>query len=108
MSACTGGHQNQPIHAGFQRLLGMADGCDVMKDQPAPAMDCRSNVGGRAQAGNDDWNLVFLAGLHVVIKPVVGGMDNLIDGEWGNFLLRVPVAFIIQRAGNPGQPVIKQ
>ncbi|KAG0774379.1 hypothetical protein G6F22_014109 [Rhizopus arrhizus] len=51
MAACACADQDQPVHAGFQRLFGVADGGDVVEHLAAPVVHAFDQVAGGAQAG---------------------------------------------------------
>src|SRR3546814_17192930 len=79
MAARPRAYQYQPVHAGIQRFAGMAQCRYVLEYLAAPAMYGVDNVIGRAQAGDDKWDLVFGAYGQVFLPPVVGLVTNVLD-----------------------------
>jgi len=82
MAAGAGCHQDQAVDAGFQRFLCVADRNHVVQHDAAVAMDrIQHFLGRRAQAGNDDRDLMLDAHFDVVRQAVVGLMHDLVDGN---------------------------
>ena len=76
-----GADEDQPVDAGFERLLRVPHVDDVVHDDAAVGMHALTTASGRAQRGDDDRHLVPDADFHVVIDPVVGLVDDLVDRE---------------------------
>ncbi|MNS99054.1 hypothetical protein D3C72_1334410 [compost metagenome] len=74
-------HQDQPVHARFQRFLGVAQRGDVVKDLAAPVVHALDQVSRRAQAGDDQRHAVAGAHGQVLFQAVVGLVDDLVDRE---------------------------
>ena len=78
--------------------MALAD--DVVKHHAAVTMDRRDHVLGRAQAGDDDWNLVLDAHLHVMLETIVALMDDLIHRKRRYFKVRIGISVCRQFPGN--------
>jgi hypothetical protein len=76
-----GAHEDQAIDPFLRRLLGMANVDDVVEDDAAVAVGRHHDLGRRAQARDDDRDLVLHADGHVVADAIVRGMDDLVDRE---------------------------
>ena len=81
MAAGAGGDRDQPVGALLDRLAGEAVVDDVVQRDPAPAVDRVVHPRRRAERGDDDRHLPFGAGRHVLLEPVVGAVDDLVDRE---------------------------
>ncbi|MNV47970.1 hypothetical protein D3C71_1398550 [compost metagenome] len=81
MAARTRAHQDQAVHAGLQRLFGMADGGHVMENLAAPVVHALDQVAGRAKTGDDQRHAVAGAHGQVLLQAVVGLVNDLVDRE---------------------------
>ena len=81
MATRAGRHGDQTVCAFVNRLVRKPVVDDVVQHDAAPAVHRLVQVLARTQAGDDDRHLVFGADLHVVLKPVVGLVHDLVDGK---------------------------
>jgi hypothetical protein len=102
------GHQDQTVDARFQRLLGVADRNHVMHDDAAVAVDrVQHLLRRRAQRRDDDRDLVLDADFDVVREAVVRLMDDLVDGDRADALVRIGRLVVGQFLLQVGQPDIQ-
>ena len=108
MAAGAGGDGDDPVRAFLDRLAGEAVVDDVVKRDPAPAVDRLVELDARAERGDDDRHLPFRADLHVVLEPVVRAVDDLVDRE----RRRGPLGMVAvpggERLGDLVQPFVEQ
>ena len=102
MAASPGTDQDQAVDTGLQRLFGMAHADHVVEDLAAVGMHVRHDLGRCRQAGNDQRHLMLHTQRHVVLQPLVGRVDDLIDGE------RRGIRVGCQLALDAGQPFVEQ
>ena len=107
MATCTCCYGDQAISALFNRLVRMFVVDDVVQHHTTITVGCSVDVLTCAQAGNDDGHLVFHAHRHVVLQPVVGLVDDLIDGKRCCRVVRVGQVVGGQRLGDLDQPLFK-
>ena len=81
MAAGAGRNRDQPVGALADGGIGMAVVDDVMQHDAAIGMDRRIDLRHGAERGDDDRHLVFDAEHQVVFEPLVGLVDDLVDGE---------------------------
>ena len=81
MAASAGRDRDHPVGAFLHRLAREAVVDDVVEADPAPAVHRLIDLDDRAQRGDDDRHLPFGAGRHVLLEPVVGAVDDLVDRE---------------------------
>ncbi len=102
--AGAGADQDQAVDARLQRALGMGDVGDVMEHQAAVALGRLHHVVGRAQRGDLDRHLVFLAEVDVVLQAVVGTVHDLVDGERRHLAVGMLLLVFAQLRGDALQP----
>ena len=80
MAARPRAHHDQSVHPRLQRLLGMAHRDDVVHHNAAPGNGpaWTTSPGARKLVINMG-RFVFFAHLHVVIEPVIAGVNDLVD-----------------------------
>ncbi len=71
--------RDDAVGAFLHRLAREAVVDDVVQRDPAPGVDALVDLDQRAQRGDDDRHLPFLAGRHVLHQPSVGAVDDLVD-----------------------------
>jgi hypothetical protein len=103
-----GAHQDQPVHPGLQRLLGVAHVDDVVEHQAAVAVNGLDDPPRRPQAGDDDGHPVLHAQVEVVIEPVVRFVDDLVDREGRHLRSLVLLPVPVQRIANLEEPLPEQ
>ena len=79
MAAGAGGDQHQPIRALFDRLVGEGLVDHVMDDVAAVGMDGVVHLRPRAEAADDQRDLVLHAQREVLFQPVIGPMHDEVD-----------------------------
>ena len=89
VSARTGRHGNQAVCAFLDRFAGKPVVDDVVQHHPTVAVCSGVDVFTRPQRCDDHWNLVFDAHFHVVLKPVIAFMNDLIDRKRGRQSIRM-------------------
>ena len=107
MSARTGGNGDQSIRTLFDSLARKTIINDVMKGDAAPRMDRLIKVFTRAQGRDCDWHLPFRARRNIGIKPVVGLVDDLVDGIGGRRPIRIRPIVSCQLFRDLVEPFIK-
>jgi hypothetical protein len=108
----TGADEDQAVDALLDRLLGMTDVDDVVIDETTIGVGRPHHLGRRAQARDDDRDLVLHAHGHVLHQAVIRVVADLVDGEGGCLaagLLFVVVQFVldalepfVEKFGRPG------
>ena len=99
--------QDQPVDPMLRRLLGMAQGGDIVEDQPAIAMGGGDDIPRRLQAGDDEGHLLADADLGVMRQALIGWVDDEIDTEGRHGRLRMPGAIGIESPTDLGDPARK-
>ena len=99
--------QDQPVDARLQGALGMLHVGDVMEHQAAVAVGRRHDIIGRAQRGDLNRHLVFLAEVDVVLQPVVGAVHDLVDGKGRHLLVGILGLMLGEFRRNALQPLFE-
>ena len=102
-----GGDRDQTVRALFDRLVGEAIVDDVVQGDSAPSVDRLIELLARAERGNDDRHLPFGAGRQIGLEPIVGAVDDLIDGEGSGRRIRIGAVMRRQFLGDPVQPFVE-
>src|SRR5690606_26476273 len=104
MAAGARRHQNEAVHAAFQRFLCMTYGGDVVKYLAAPGMDSVHDAMRGTEAGNDDGHTVLLTYGEIRLDTLIRAVNDQVDGVRGNDAIRVFAPGIFQCALNSRQP----
>ena len=107
MPARPGRNRDQAIGALFQRLAGKDRIDHIMQDNAAIGMDCIIHLDARAERGDHHRNLVFHAHFDIVIEPVIGLVDDLVDRKRGRRAVRILRVIFGQFRRDPVQPFIQ-
>jgi len=107
MTARTRGHGDQAVCALLDRLAGELVVDDVVQHHTTIAVRGLVDFLTRAQARDDDRHLVLHAQGHVVFKPVVALVHDLVDGKRGGCIVRIGLVVGRQGLGDLGQPLVE-
>src|SRR3546814_686357 len=105
MAARAGGDGDQPVGALFDRLAREAIVDDVVERDAAPVMHRLVELLARAERGDGDRHLPFLAGRDVGLEPVVRAVDDLVDREGRRDRIACPVGKVDWVSAGPPPPV---
>ena len=108
MATGTRTDRNDPVNALLSRLARMAHADHVMEDQPAVRVHCIDDLPWRAQAGDDQRNLVAHTGLHVVGQPVVAHVCDLVHREWRHLRARIRRRIGSEFIADPREPLVER
>lgn len=81
MATRTGSYCDQPVGTLLDSLAGKSVVDDVVERNAAPCVDLLVQVLTGTQGSDDDGYLVLGAEVQVVFEPVVGTVNNLVDGK---------------------------
>jgi hypothetical protein len=70
-------------------------------------MHCGHHFGGRAQAGDDDGNLMFHTQANILFQAIVAAVHDLIDREGRDLAIRVGPLKRRQLLGDLRQPLVE-
>jgi hypothetical protein len=107
MAASAGGNRDQPVGAFFNRLMRVAVVDNVVERNPAPGVDRIIEFGAGTKRGDDQRDLIFLAGRDILFEAVVRAVDDLIDCEGGGRCLGVVAVVRGKRFGDFVNPFAK-
>ena len=107
MAAGAGRDRDQAVGAFLDRLAGEAVVDDVVEGDAAPGVDRVVHLDERAQRGDHDRHPPFGAGRHVLLQPIVGAMDDLVDREGGRRPVRIVPVPRCQFLGDAVQPFVQ-
>jgi hypothetical protein len=99
MTAGAGADEDQTVHTGRSRLLGVSNGRDVVEHETAVSVDVGDEVGRHGQTRDQQWDSMADASRHVLFEPGIRLVDDLIYGERGDLRGRIgrPVSRKIAR-----------
>ena len=107
MAASACGNRNKAGRALFDRLVSEAVVDNVMQGDAAPAFDCCIEILDCTQRGNDDRHFPFRTGRHVLVEPVIGLVDDLVDRKRRCRLVRIVPVPCCQFFGDLVQPFVE-
>jgi hypothetical protein len=103
-----GRHRDQAVGALLDGLAGEAVVDHVVQHHAAVGMHRRVQILPRAQRGDHDRRLPAGRGLQVVLQPVVGLVDDVVDREGRGRRVGMVAVPLGQFLGDPVQPFVEQ